>query len=146
MTTPPSEPTSIPPSVVELISATPAPVPAVEPVATSSFARFFDPGYYVTPAPFENDFVLGEPLAVLFLVFLIAAFGLLIRAQMPRLKRRSEYKRFAYWLLSFGTVGLILLYFRRDHVPYLGMRLWLALLLLGVAVWVIRELMRFAKR
>ncbi|MDP2586239.1 MAG: hypothetical protein Q8P32_00490 [Candidatus Komeilibacteria bacterium] len=37
--------------------------------------------------------------------------------------------------LSFGIVGLILMFFKQQRVPYLGMRFWLALWLVICLVW-----------
>jgi uncharacterized membrane protein YdcZ (DUF606 family) len=99
--------------------------------------RFLDPAYYLDPAPFGQPFAMGRPLAALFLAILIVSFLLLIRTELPRLKHRARVRSTAYWLLFFGLAGGVLLYFRRDHVPFLGMRLWITLLLAALVIWAV---------
>ena len=109
-------------------------------------ARFADPHYYFNPTPFEQGpFLLGKPLAVLFTLILIISFSLLIRALLPRLKRRNVYRSVAYWLMFFGLAGYMFLYFRKDFVPYLSMRIWLALTLVGFFAWLIWQAIKYAK-
>lgn len=113
---------------------------------TEGWDRFSDPYYYFNPTPFEQGpFLLGKPLAVMFTLMLIISFSLLIRALLPRLKKRAIYRGVAYWLMFFGLTGYMFLYFRRDYVPYLSMRIWLTLTLVGFLVWLIFQIIRYSK-
>jgi hypothetical protein len=113
---------------------------------TEGWARFAEPYYYFNPTPYEQGpFLLGKPLAVFFTLMLIISFSLLIRALLPRLKKRVIYRGIAYWLMFFGLTGYMFLYFRKDYVPYLSMRIWLTLTLLGFFAWLISQLIRYSK-
>lgn len=133
----PSGATAAPASSLDPLA--PSLVPQPTPAATG-WARFADPDYYFNQTPFEQPFLWGRPLALLFTVLLVAAFALLVRAQLPRLKHRADVRATAYWLLFFGLLGNTFLFFRWEHVPVLSMRIWLILVLVGLGVWIIGRL------
>lgn len=39
------------------------------------------------------------------------------------------------WSLSFGIVGLILTFLKQERIAYLGMRIWLIILLASYLIW-----------
>ena len=84
--------------------------------------KFFSVDYFFNPHPFEQGFLWGRPLAVLFTVILIIAFAILIRTLFPRMKRRAFYRGRAWTLVAFGATGYLLLWFRYQRAPYLSMR------------------------
>ena len=49
----------------------------------------------------------------------------------------KAFRKFTNFGFSFGMVGLILVFFKHQRVPYLGMRIWLTLWLLACLGWLI---------
>ena len=128
-TTPPAS--ILPVDITASVSQTPAP----------GWARLADPEFYFNTQPYDaGSFLWGRPLAAFFTILLIIGFAILVRALLPRLKHRAAYRSTAYWLISFGIMGVTLLFFRWQHAPVLSMRLWLLILLVGFAVWIIGRL------
>lgn len=144
-------PEAVPSEISNLLNTLPETVSSVPPLPepATGWAKLLDPTWYFDPAPFGDGFpfLLGRPLAAFFVVTLIVAFLLLIRAQLPRLKHRMDVRGTAYWLLFFGLAGSMFLYFRWDYIPYLSMRIWLLLVVAGEAAWLIRRIvLRLRKR
>lgn len=119
---------SFTPSIITSSSTT-APV--------TGWAKLISPDYYFNTSPFDHAFLWGRPLALLFTILLIICFAILIRALLPRMKHRMQWRATAYWLMFFGLMGDTLLFFRWQHVPVLSMRIWLILLLLGFVAWIL---------
>jgi len=88
------------------------------------------PSYWWT----DPGTTLDGPLAVAFAVLLGVAFVLAIVAWLlaPRLAPENRLHqrlivRLAKWVLGFSAVGLLLLLFRWQVVPFFSKRLWLFL-------------------
>lgn len=90
-------------------------------------------------------FDVNPPASFAFLYSLASAFLLLIIAGIAvhiflKLKKGDSYlrnylKKSPWKLYTFGLVGLALLWFRHEGIPYFSMRLWPLLLLAGFVVW-----------
>lgn len=88
-----------------------------------------------TPPPMQPLFEKG--FLILFVVSLIGAIV------MSKLEKKSESKKEKRLFLkklrrcatTFGIVGLVWLFFAYERAPYLSMRLWLLLLVVGIGAW-----------
>ncbi len=69
----------------------------------------------------------------------VLAFGIWskLRANKTGLDKltASIWQKFGNLFLSLGLVGLVLLFFKQQRLPYLGMRFWLGLWALICLVW-----------
>ena len=93
------------------------------------------PGYWWT----DPGTSLDGPLVLAFAIVLGVAFVLAIVAWLlaPRLASENRLHqrlivRLAKWVLGFSAVGLLLLLFRWQIVPFFSKRLWLILWFAGV--------------
>jgi len=95
----------------------------------------FLPGYWWT----DPGTTLDGPAVAAFAIVLAVAFVLAIVVWLlaPRLAPENRLHqrliaRLAKWVLGFSAVGLLLLLFRWQIVPFLSKRLWLFLWFAGV--------------
>ena len=95
----------------------------------------FVPGYWWT----DPGTTLDGPLVVAFAIVLGLAFLLSIVACLlaPRLAPENRFHqrlivRVAKWVFGFSAVGLLLLLFRWQIVPFFSKRIWLILWFAGV--------------
>jgi hypothetical protein len=95
----------------------------------------FLPGYWWT----DPGTSLDGPLAIAFAVVLAIAFILAVVVWLlaPRLAGHNRLHqrlivRLAKWVIGFSAVGLFLLLFRWQIVPFFSKRLWLILWFAGV--------------
>ena len=98
------------------------------------------------PAP---DSTLVLVLAILFALAIIGSgllwFSLFRRErQYPILARVRE--RTVRFLFASGFVGLILVFFRWQGIPYFASRIWLLLWIVVTIVWLVRLLMYLLKK
>jgi len=88
-----------------------------------------EPGYYFTSAPFFLIF-----FSVLVLLAIVTAF-------LAYKKRKSVYRPlYAYlanWGLWVGLVGLLLVFFRLQGIPYFSMRALFAAWIIMAIVWIV---------
>lgn len=89
----------------------------------------------VYPLPFEGLFLwLALGLSLLAAVLGILAISLRKWFALNKIKREI-WSRFSHLSLTFGLVSLVLIFFKQQRAPYLGMRFWSGLLLLTCLVW-----------
>ena len=99
--------------------------------------RFIQPSFWFDRYPWP---FLATAMWIALGVFVVAlALGIWfkLRANKTGLDKLSAviWGKFGNWSLSLSIVGLILLFFKQQRVPYLGMRAWLGLWLLICLVW-----------
>ena len=80
--------------------------------------------------------VLGSGLTWLYLVRKERREPLLVQVRV----------RFVPWLFTTGSVGLLLVFFRFEGVPYFASRFWLASWLIGSLIWLVRLLYYLLKK
>ena len=84
----------------------------------------------ITPTVFRV--VVG----IYLLIFLLAIVFSILRRRVDKLYRHL-FRRLANWCFSFSMVSLILLFFRHQLIPYLGMRGWTMVWWMICAIWMI---------
>lgn len=84
----------------------------------------------ITPMVFKTA------TGIYLLIFVTAIVFSLLCERINKLYRRL-FRRLANWCFGFSVVGLILLFFRYQLVPYLGMRGWTLIWWLISAIWMI---------
>lgn len=50
---------------------------------------------------------------------------------------RRLFQKLSNWSFTFSIIGLVLMFFRHQLIPYLGMRAWTLLWWLAAAIWMI---------
>jgi len=96
-----------------------------------NFSFWFD----VFPLPFM-PVIFWSLIGVLAAAVLLAIAGLIIRRKkMSDLLLKRVWSKLIHWGFSFGLIGLFLAFLKQERVPYLGMRLWLAIWLLACFIW-----------
>lgn len=101
------------------------------------WSKLINPAYLLEKQPGPAaDAVFGA--AIFFALFLIAS-GFVWLSFVRRERTEPIYKsvreRTVRWLFTTGFVGLILVFFRWQSIPYFGTRIWLVLWLIAAAVW-----------
>lgn len=82
-------------------------------------------------------------LWLIFIICLLAIAAGIVSTYLRRKKLKNNklalktWKKLGQWLYSFGVVGLILIFFKQQMTPYLGMRFWFVLWLLAWLIWLI---------
>lgn len=76
---------------------------------------------------------------IIYLAIFVAAivFAWLRKRKNISALYRRLWQKLASWAFSFSLIGLLLLFFRQQLVPYLGMRAWTMLWWLICAIWLI---------
>jgi phosphatidylglycerophosphate synthase len=98
--------------------------------------KLLDPSYLFDATPGET-FMYFWPLLILFIAIIIASF------QVRKAISRHRNPKVAYKLLGsiptimreFAVIGLLLTFLRNEDIPWLGMRAWLIVLFLLMAVY-----------
>ncbi len=83
-----------------------------------------------------NVFQLAVSVYVLIFVLAIV-FSILRKNKKFTSLYRRLIQKFANWCFAFSIVGLILLFFRHQLIPYLGMRAWTMMWFVFCAAWFI---------
>ena len=102
------------------------------------FTKFFDWNYLADPypsAPSTQTLYILLGIFVFFIIFGVGEWfwlGHLSQKYPPYLETRGKLLNF---FLTFGILGLVLLFFRFETLPYLASRLMLALLVAGFIIW-----------
>jgi len=102
------------------------------------FTKFLDWNYLADPypsAPSTQTLYLLLGIFVFFIIFGVGEWfwlGRLSQKYPPYLETRGKLLNF---FLTFGIVGLVLLFFRFETLPYLASRLLLVLLAAGFIIW-----------
>lgn len=98
------------------------------------FSYWFNPfGSYFSTAMFWLLLIIFAVSAILGIVLLV------LRDKKTKHNGllKKTYTISLHWLNSFGFVGLILFALRHYRVPYLGMRIWLAIWMLICFIWLL---------
>ncbi|KKQ18059.1 MAG: hypothetical protein US31_C0011G0041 [Berkelbacteria bacterium GW2011_GWA1_36_9] len=74
-------------------------------------------------------------LAIAFGIFILTAFILIVKSKNKEEIWKSLYAKIINLLIFSGAFGLMLIFFRFEGIPYLGSRLFLLVLLLGLIIW-----------
>lgn len=83
-----------------------------------------------------NVFRLAVGIYVL--IFILAILLSILRKKDRFAKPyRRIMQKFSGWCFSFSIVGLILMFFRHQLIPYLGMRAWTMIWFVICAAWMI---------
>jgi len=100
--------------------------------------RFIQPSFWFDryPWPFE-PIAFWVALAVLILVLLFGIFTVWRRQRLMDKINQKIWQKFGNLFFSFSVVGLILLFFKQQRLPYLGMRAWLGLWILICLAWLV---------
>lgn len=108
-------------------------------------SRFLTVSYWFTNYKPIASITLNV-LAVVFLLTLIAAIAINfhIYVNKPGIKARI-YKKWMPLMYTVGIVGLILVFFSSQNIPYLGAR-WLYVLLVVIAAAWTLKIMKFVKK
>lgn len=95
-----------------------------------SLSEIFSKSYlFAATAPQKNDLFLYE--VILFgLLVVVAIVYLLLRKMDSKIRYRHFYN-----FLTIGVLGYVYLFARYEGLPWLGSRLFLALILLALIVW-----------
>lgn len=105
--------------------------------------KLFSPAYLFASVP-GSDFHYNWLVYGFFIVLFAGSF-FARRALAKRPHARTEEEFFGgvpYRMREFAIIGLIFTFFRDQNVPYLGMRIFLVLIAIGIlayAVWVFRN-------
>ena len=78
---------------------------------------------------------LYKYLAIAFGIFILTAFILIVKSKNKEEIWKSLYAKIINLLIFSGAFGLMLIFFRFEGIPYLGSRLFLLVLLLGLIIW-----------
>lgn len=100
---------------------------------------------------FQQPMVLKNAAMGMWLVFflvLVAAglVALFMRAGSNEQAFKNFLNRVAGLGLTMGIFGLVWLFFRQEHIPFLAWRVWLGIWVMVFVVWVIPLLKYFVKR
>jgi len=77
-------------------------------------------------------------VGVYILIFVLAVvFSVLRQSKRFAAPYRRVMQKLAKWCFSFSIVGLILMFFRNQLIPYLGMRAWTMIWFVICAAWFI---------
>lgn len=77
-------------------------------------------------------------VAVYILIFILAVvFSILRKNKRFEAPYRRIMQKFSNWCFSFSIVGLILMFFRHQLIPYLGMRAWTMIWFVICIAWLI---------
>lgn len=100
---------------------------------------------------FQQPMVLKTGAFGVWLVFFLAlvAAGLValfMRAGSNEQALKNFLNRVAGWGITMGIFGLVWLFFRQEHIPFLAWRLWLAAWALVFVAWAIPLVKYFVKR
>jgi len=77
-------------------------------------------------------------VGVYLLIFILAiVFSILRKNKNFEAPYRRIMQKFANWCFSFSLVGLILMFFRHQLIPYLGMRAWTMIWFVICIAWLI---------
>ena len=97
-------------------------------------SNFFTLNYWFS----MNAGSLQKNAQIGFVIFLIILLGIFIYSFLKK-KNKGIYLKIWTKLASFGftnlIIGLFLLFFTYENVPFLSMRLWFLLWLAGMAFW-----------
>jgi len=97
---------------------------------------FFQPGYLLNPYPsYEMKFLV--PLLIFFGALIVLSLAIWLfskkkRKNKPLLKLLGSL---ANWLVWIGAIGLLLLFFRYEGIPYVSTRVALFLWLVVFVIW-----------
>jgi hypothetical protein len=94
--------------------------------------KLFNPGYVFESTP--NSTGLYQYLAILFGLEIIGAILITIFNRKKSATKRVKSSFFSLFL-SMGIIGLSLIFFRWQMIPYLGSRLVLVLLFIVFIIW-----------
>lgn len=92
--------------------------------------KLFNPDYLLDITP-GDSFLYGWPLMILF----VLCFALSWKVKHHLAKKNSHFHGIPERMREFAVAGIILTFLRAENIPYLGMRLWLVLLLLGALIY-----------
>lgn len=97
---------------------------------------FFQPQYLFNAYP-GYDIGFLKPLLVFFALLLVASLVIwIISAKNKKAKPKVALLALVYnWLFYIGFVGLFLLFFRYEGIPYISMRFILFLWLVTFVLW-----------
>lgn len=77
-------------------------------------------------------------VGIYILIFALAIiFSLLRKKQTITVSYRKAMQKLSTWCFSFSIVGLILMFFRHQLIPYLGMRVWSMIWFIICIVWML---------
>jgi len=78
-------------------------------------------------------------LLSLFLALTILGTYLAVRVSKQKMDslKKKIFSKFFHWSLSAGIAGLILVFFKQQRTPYLGMRIWILIWLIICFIWLI---------
>lgn len=72
------------------------------------------------------------------LIFVLAiVFSILRKKEKFVMPYRRVMQKLANWCFSFSIVGLVLMFFRHQSIPYLGMRAWTMIWFIICIAWLI---------
>lgn len=99
--------------------------------------KLFNPSYLFDPEPGFTYFYFWPVIVVLLLIFIGSFF---LQQKFKKAKHPELLHHIPGRLREFALIGLMLNFFRDQNIPYIGMRIWLILLLLlaiayGIWVW-----------
>ncbi len=92
-----------------------------------AFSPLLNPGYWFNTNPVPFGASLVGSLFVFFAWFIVLAIGLLVAARWFKAKntaRAEVLKRFASVSFWTGLLGLIVLFFSYEQIPFFGIRAW----------------------
>jgi amino acid transporter len=94
-----------------------------------------------------SEFKFMVPLIAFFLILALGSFYLekWINRQPHRKAIKELLPNAASHLRTFGIIGFLLLFFLYENIPYFAMRIVLILFLIGILVYVGRNLYKFKK-
>ncbi len=100
--------------------------------------KLFSPAYLFDAFP-GSEFAFRWPAYGFF--FLILVLGILAPKffkQRPQAKFEGEFfGGIPSRLMEFAALGLIFTFFRDQNVPYLGMRVWMILVVVGMLIYLV---------
>ena len=107
----------------------------------SGYAAFLDYRYWLNTNPVPLGPTLAGGVFAFFAWFLITSLVLAIIAHAVAKKdalKAGILQRFSASMGTTGTLGLLLLLFAYELVPIFDMRLWLLVLFIIFAIWIMR--------
>lgn len=96
--------------------------------------NFFQSSYIFETTPDAEG--LYKYLSIVFALFVIIAFILIIRAKNKEKIFKNLDAKFINLLLFTGLIGIVLVFFRWQGIPYLGSRVMLLVLAFISLLWI----------
>lgn len=100
-----------------------------------NFKKFLAKSYIFETTPPVTG--LYQYLVVVFILFILIAFILIVKSKKQAEIWKSLSAKIINLLMLGGACGLMFVFFRFEGIPYLGSRLFLFILFLGLIFWAI---------